>query len=353
MVKDYQEVSKDQYLAIIENPASWKDMISLGKQAQVFKASLGTPATPLPSLHFTENLVLGELHPYYVDFLKALREYALFQKLNFYERQMQAIRQRIGQYARLNTQLIKQNKLIAEELGLSEKRFQADSILRMQDVIAEFEVHTTKRAHLQTRQSYERNWAETIQNDIEASQLKARLTELELEKMEKENKLRNMVEDAFKNLESQRTIWEQRYVLKAPIAGKITFSRYWSNHHYANINDEVLTIVPESSSLFGQVLLPVTGSGKVATGQRVNIRIDNFPYYEYGFLNGKVETISLVPKDNVYTIKISLPEGLHTSYKKELEFKQEMQGSAEIITKDLRIIERIFNTFRAFSDRNH
>ncbi|MEM9548782.1 MAG: HlyD family secretion protein, partial [Bacteroidota bacterium] len=37
---------------------------------------------------------------------------------------------------------------------------------------------------------------------------------------------------------------------------------------------------------------------------------------------------------------------LITSYKQEIEFRQEMSGTAEIITEDLRLIERFFYQFR-------
>jgi mRNA-degrading endonuclease HigB of HigAB toxin-antitoxin module len=53
----------------------------------------------------------------------------------------------------------------------------------------------------------------------------------------------------------------------------------------------------------------------------------------------------------MYTINVSLPNGLKTSYNKDLDFKAEMQGQADIITKDLRLIERIFNQFAKLFDK--
>ncbi len=85
-------------------------------------------------------------------------------------------------------------------------------------------------------------------------------------------------------------------------------------------------------------------------GQRVNLRFDNYPSYEYGMVRGTVQSISLVPRDNLYTIQIALSHGLVTSYRKELPFRQEMQGTAEIITRDLRLLERIFYQFRNLLD---
>ncbi len=53
--------------------------------------------------------------------------------------------------------------------------------------------------------------------------------------------------------------------------------------------------------------------------------------------------MSLIPdKEGLYLIDVKLPKRLITSYNKEIDFKQEMRGTAEIITEDLRLIERFF-----------
>jgi HlyD family secretion protein len=50
-------------------------------------------------------------------------------------------------------------------------------------------------------------------------------------------------------------------------------------------------------------------------------------------------------------LEVDLPDGLHTSYGKDLEFSQEMQGSAEIITEDIRLLERIFKPIKSLLKR--
>jgi hypothetical protein len=99
-------------------------------------------------------------------------------------------------------------------------------------------------------------------------------------------------------------------------------------------------------------LLPQAGSGKVKTGQRVHIKFDGYPYTEFGMVLGSVQTFSQVARDDVYQIDVGLPRGLTTTYDKELAFKYNMQGSAEIITREMRLIERIFNQFRHLVDKN-
>jgi hypothetical protein len=60
-------------------------------------------------------------------------------------------------------------------------------------------------------------------------------------------------------------------------------------------------------------------------------------------LNGKVSSISLVPnKEGNYLIDVELSKELITTYNKEIDFRQEMKGTANIITEDLRLMERFF-----------
>ena len=94
-------------------------------------------------------------------------------------------------------------------------------------------------------------------------------------------------------------------------------------------------------------MLPQSGAGKVRTGQRVHIKLDNYPYNEFGLVDGYVETVSQISRENAFLLTVILPEGLTTSFQKKLEFKQEMQGIAEVVTEDLTLIDRLFYQFRS------
>ena len=75
--------------------------------------------------------------------------------------------------------------------------------------------------------------------------------------------------------------------------------------------------------------------------------LDNYPYAEYGALTGTVESISSLPKQGQYHLTITFPEGLVTQYGQTIPFQQQLQGTAEIITEDLRLLERLFYRLRA------
>ena len=67
-------------------------------------------------------------------------------------------------------------------------------------------------------------------------------------------------------------------------------------------------------------------------------------------LKGRIRSISLVPGEKGYVADIDLEDGMTSSYKENLKFIQQMDGTAEIVTKDLRLIYRFINPLRALFD---
>lgn len=110
----------------------------------------------------------------------------------------------------------------------------------------------------------------------------------------------------------------------------------------------IFTVIPTYSNGFiGKLKAPALNSGKIKIGQTVNIKLANFPDREFGMLVGTVKNISLTPdKDGNLLIDVELPNKLLTTYKKEIQFQQEMSGTADIVTEDLRLIERLLYQFR-------
>jgi len=109
------------------------------------------------------------------------------------------------------------------------------------------------------------------------------------------------------------------------------------------INSPVFWIEPDTSSkILGRVNLPLRKSGKVKIGQEVHIKLDNYPYEEYGIVLAKVSKIGTLPNQNFYTIDVGFPQGLKTSYGTGIQFQQQMQGSAIIITEKLSLLDRVF-----------
>ena len=170
----------------------------------------------------------------------------------------------------------------------------------------------------------------------------------EINRIKEEMTLLKNVIQSFHQLKKAIKDWEFTYVLKSNIDGKVAFLNYWNINQTVSQGDLVFTIIPrENSSYIAKLKTPAQNSGKIKVGQRVNIKLENYPDTEFGVLNGEINNISLIPdKEGLYLIDVELPKKLITSYNKEIDFKQEMRGTAEIITEDLRLIERFFYQFK-------
>jgi len=69
-------------------------------------------------------------------------------------------------------------------------------------------------------------------------------------------------------------------------------------------------------------------------------------------VRGVIKSKSLVPSGDSYIIELRLPSGLTTLYGKKLEFTQNMQGMAEIMTDNTRLLQKIVNPLRYIVSRN-
>ena len=184
------------------------------------------------------------------------------------------------------------------------------------------------------------------------TELNQRLRSLKLQqntnRVREEMTLLKTVIQSFNQLKKVIKDWEHLYVLKSNINGKVAFLNYWDKNQTVKQGELIFVVIPiDSSSFIAKLKTPAQNSGKIKIGQRVNIKLENYPNTEFGVLNGKIKNISLIPNsDGFYYVAVELPKNLITSYNKKIHLKQEMRGSAEIILEDLRLTERFFYQFK-------
>lgn len=345
-IDDNQTVIEDQYLAIIENPAETKDILLL--KGYLDKISLDAD-TMIPLL--PKNLQLGALQSNYSTFYLTLFEYSEYKRLKYFSTKADIINERIDQYETQLANLIRQREIIEEQLLLTKKQYQRDSLLNKKGVLSNEELENTKSQYLQGILSYENITSSVDNSRIQIGQMKENLFETNYQDIEKENTLNSKLRTLITQLQSEIQTWELTYVLSSPINGKITFTNYWATNQNITVGEEIFNIIPtDKVQLLGKASLPTTRSGKVEIGQKVNIRFENFPDNEYGIVKGIVKNISLVPvkgkETTGYTVEIELPNGLMTTYNKELPYLPQMTGQADIIAKDISALERFIMPLR-------
>jgi len=340
-VSNNQDVETGKYLAVIDNPARTEDILYL--KDYLYSDQLST-SNFQPST-FTE-LHLGSMQQLYTSFSSMLFEYSEYKRLEYFSQKRMITLKRITQYEKQYNTLLNQQRITEEQLVIAQKQYSRDSVLNKKGIISDEEFETSKSVFLQSLASRENMQSNLDNMQIQIGQLKESLLDTEQQGIEKLNNIQTQLQSMISQLKAGIQDWELNYVLKAPIDGKITFSKYWIENQNVSSGEEVFTIVPDSSlTIIGKAQLPIDRSGKVKTGQKVNIRLQNFPENEYGILRGTVQHISLTPtqtdKTAYYSVEITLPDGLITTYKKELPYLPNMQGQADIITEDISLLERL------------
>jgi multidrug resistance efflux pump len=146
--------------------------------------------------------------------------------------------------------------------------------------------------------------------------------------------------------------WEQNYLLRAPAAGRVSFFKPLTQDQFVAAAEPVMAVVPDGGGMVARVQVSQEGAGRVQRGQKVLLSFAGFPQNEWGLVRGRVQRISLLAfreqpdQDAVYLLEVALPEGMLTTSRKRIPFRQEMEGRARVVTQDLRMIDRVFNQLR-------
>jgi HlyD family secretion protein len=360
-ITDGQTVEPHTPLAVIENPASTEDVFSLKELLSRYitmpdsflinhNEGNGTSGSQIRTnnnhglqIRAGRELSLGEVQSTYSSFLNSLYAYENYYSFNYYPQKIAATREQIAKYRNYHRNQQRQQEVLVAQHTLAAQQYNRDSLLFVREVISPSEYETARNAFLQSRYALESGYMGLENLLIQIGEMEVNLLDLELQRAEKENQLLQNFRTGAEQVMNAIKSWELTYCLLSPIDGKVTFTKYWNENQFVSMGDMVFSVVPDrDDELLGKALLPISRSGKVRMGQRVIIRFLNFPDQEFGIVNGKVQSVSLVPAENNYLIEIALPGGLTTNYGKTLPVTYEMKASAEIVTEDLRLIERFF-----------
>lgn len=140
--------------------------------------------------------------------------------------------------------------------------------------------------------------------------------------------------------------WVDRNVLTASINGIVDLEGS-AEERALEAGDIAFSISPEDQGReYARAILPVKNSGKVKLGQRAILRLQSYPEEEFGTLGGYVRRISTSSTEDQYIVEIDLPQGLVTTYGKRLSPERILVGTADIVTEELRLIERLLFPLR-------
>jgi len=344
-IENRDTVKVNQKLAIIKNTANFDDVYLLISIIDTLPFNSENFEFPFKK---TSYLVLGDINTSYINFQKSYTDYFLLKDLDPYTNQLGGNRVSLQELKNRLRNQTTQKKLLEQEFKLKQKDLERSKKLFDKGVISQRDYELKQLEFIQMQKSIS-TMAISISQMTEAiSSANQTLKSTRISEQEDNTRfLRNLIQ-SYDLLKEAIRNWEYNYVLSSSINGVVSFQDYWGANQFVNSGSIVFSILPtDTSNLVGKLILPSQNAGKVAIGQKVFIKLDNYPYQQYGMLIGKVTNFSISPNnEGNYAVYISLPNGTKTSYNKTFSFTQELLGNAEIITEDLSVAERMFYKFK-------
>lgn len=347
LATDQQLVSENEIIAILENTAKFEDAMKLKEllfKIDPFLLTFDTLSATAPDF----GLQLGDIQFDYSSFVRLYNDYFSFLRLKLHSKKIKSLKQQVAMNRIYYDRLRAQEQDMEADLKIVSTQFKRDSLLQIKGVLSDLDLEKSKGLLLQKK--FNTNGARTKLAETQSAiiKLEQEVVGAEMEFADQKKKTQNSLIEAINVLKSRFAYWEQTFIIRSPIAGNVIFTNYYNENQQVKKDEVVFAVIPkEKSQIIGRISLPIKGSGKVANGQKVNIRFDNFPYMEYGYMKGTIKNISLMPNNENYVVEVQLPQDMKTNYNIQLKFSQEMKGSAEIITEDLRLLQRFFNPVKS------
>lgn len=348
-VSSGDSVRTGDILGVIHSSASWEDVLEVERHLE------GTSGLSPDSVALLEWVYagwnMGEIQGEWSAFSTACRQLREYMERDVTGRRMELTADQISKqkeyYARMQTQ----EAVMREDLAYEERSFRRNSSLYSRDVISETEYEESARSLLQTRNNMLSFKTQMTSTELAVLQLEQQLVELTIQRDDEMLSLEREIDGSRERLAAQIRSWCLTSILSSPMDGKVSFVRKWDEGQFISAGESFLTVVPSGKQVpVGIVKVPQASFGKVGTGQKANVRLNGYPYMEYGLLVGEIGYLSSVPEassdrqtEPQYTAEIIFPDGMVTTYGRELRLIQKMDGTAEIITKDRRLIMRFLD----------
>ena len=353
LVSSGDSISAGGILGVIRSSARWEDVLEVERR---LKETDGMPPDSLASQDWVyAGWGMGDIQSEWSAFSTACRQLREYLERDAVGRRMELVREQIAKQREYYARMQVQAELMEEDLALEMKDFRRDSLLFMEKIIPSVEFEQATRDLLSVRRERESFRSQMTSTELAVLQLEQQLAELSIQRDDEILSMERELDGCRERLKARIRAWSLSCILASPMDGVVSFVRKWDSGQFIGAGESFVTVVPSvERSPVGIVKVPQASFGKVSTGQKVNVRLNGYPYMEYGLLVGEIGYLSSVPEaaagsqtEPQYTAEIVFPDGMVTTYGRELRLIQKMDGTAEIITQDRRLIMRFLDPIAA------
>ena len=342
--KEGEQAIKGSVLGYLESTANHADVIKISSGLDIIAQRLekneflSGSKNPSPLERGWGEVNLGELQQSNQIFLQALVNFRNYISNGFYLRKKTMLAKDFTYLQKMHSNLLQQKGLNQEDVDLSQKTFDANQSLKNDKVISDFDYRNEQSKLIGKKLTLPQVNAALLSNEAQQNEKQKEISELDNTIAQQ----KSIFLQALLTFKSQVDEWKKKYMLIAPIDGKVAFAIFLQENQQLQINQTICFINPENSQYYAEVYIPQTNFGKIKLGQDVLLKFPSYPFQEYGSVKGKIDFISNISTDSGYLAKVTLPQGLSTNYNKQVQYRDGLLAQSEIITQDLRLLQRFY-----------
>ncbi|WP_317164268.1 HlyD family efflux transporter periplasmic adaptor subunit [Flavobacterium sp. xlx-214] len=264
-IKDRDSVANNTPLAVIENPASYKDVFFL---KELIDSINTTNETFVFSIDELPPLNLGSIESAYSVFEKDYMAYRLNKDLDPYQIDINANNVESSHQNERLVLLVEQKEIGQKELLLKKQELDRNKKLYDKGVISTQEWELKNIEYLQQEKNI---------NSLNSQISQLRSSSNDLNRNKRSNLVNKSKDDvsllrnvilSFNQLKKAITEWELAYVLRSSISGQVSFMQIWTENQTINAGENAFVILPKIQSDFlGKIKAPILNSGKIKVGQ--------------------------------------------------------------------------------------
>jgi len=339
IVKEGQFVRQDEILGFVESRARHNEVIMLSAITDTLQNLLqSNQAEKIPQYLLYPFQDLGEVQQAYQNFMQAYILFNQYLSSGYYLKKKTMLQGDVNYLQKLHGNLVQQKNMQQEDVGLADTTLKMNKRLLEDNVIARLEYRNERSRFLNKAMSIPQINSSIIANESSRHEKQKEILELENDIAQQ----KSIFSQTLNTFKAQLNEWKNKYLLTAPVEGKVSFATFLQENQQLQNNQVVCFVNPENSQYYAEVYIPQANFGKVKNGQQVLLKFQAYPFQEYGSVAGKIDFISNISTDSGYLAKVILQQGLNTSYNKQVQFRDGLTAQGEIITQNMRLLERLY-----------
>jgi biotin carboxyl carrier protein len=351
IVADGDSVKSGEIILSFVNPAKIEDVQKAKYKVREINISNLNSEEVMNEL-LTLQLELGELQPLWVGFVKSVCDLSILENSKRPQIKEKILKK---QQLLLNTLTVVYDEiklLKKEEEHIMLERLSVDSTLFSKNISSREELYQSTLSVLATKQNVKNFESTLLETKVKVDEINYQLNEMNEEQKENIRLAQMQLLYAQNNLLAEIEKWEEIYLIKSPMDGIVYYVNVVRNHHFLSAGELIVTVVPFVQHNEAYIKIPFIGAGKIQKEQKVRIKLEDYPFKEYGTLIGNVNNVSRAANVDYYIVYASLPNGLKSSFEKNLTYHDNMLGIGEIVTKDKSILARLVENITYVFDQD-